>query len=105
MWNVWSGSNVNFTGTPTNPQTFYESSGTPAVFTAHKADLEAAAGGVVTEFYWRAEVTDFYKTSGWSTPTCNFRFDATTPGAPGVDVSRLGTRTVAQHGHIPGTPP
>ncbi len=104
MWKVVSGSNVNFAGTPTNPQTFYIASGNSVTFTAHKADLEAAAGGVVTEFYWRAEATDFSKTSGWS-GTCNFRFDATRPGAPGVDVSGLGTVTIGQQVNIPVTPP
>lgn len=105
MWNTVTGQ--AFTGTPTNPQSFYASSGSTLTFTAHKADLEAAAGGAVTEFSWKAQVTDFYSgpqgTSAWS-GTCNFKFDPTRPGPPGIEVSSE-TFTVGQSTLVPVTPP
>ena len=81
MWNTATG--AAFTGTPTDPHLLYVSSGSTAVFIAHQADLEAAAAGAVTEFSWRAQVTDYYQSSSWSA-TCNFSFDPTHPGAPVV---------------------
>lgn len=81
MWDTATG--AAFTGTPTNPQTLYVSSGSTAVFIAHQAALEAVAAGAVTEFSWKAQVTDYDKTSAWSA-TCNFKFDPTRPGAPVV---------------------
>jgi hypothetical protein len=81
MWDTATG--AAFTGTPTNPQTLYVSSGSTAVFIAHQAALEAVAAGAVTEFSWKAQVTDYNKTSAWSA-TCNFKFDPTRPGAPVV---------------------
>lgn len=104
MWKVVSGSNVSFKGTPTNPQTFFTTSGQTADFTAHKADLEAAAAGAVTQFYWKAQVTDFNMTSA-SSQVCTFKFDPTRPGAPGVDVSGITTATIGQPVTIPVTPP
>jgi hypothetical protein len=101
MWKTSTG--AAFTGTPTDPQKFFKSSGIPPLaFTAHKADLEAAAGGAVTEFSWKAQVTDYYKTSGWSV-TCNFRFDPTRPGAPVVTVP--GSATIGQPATITVAPP
>lgn len=101
MWKT--GTSTAFKGTPTNPQSFYGSNNTTLTFVAHKADLEAAAGGVVTEFSWKAQVTDFYLTSAWSV-TCNFKFDATRPGPPGVDVTSE-SFTIGQATSVPVTPP
>jgi hypothetical protein len=98
MWKAVSGTDVAFKGTPTSPQSFYIASGSTAVFTAHKADLEAAAGGAVTEFYWDAQVTDYDKTSPVSV-TCDFRFDATRPGAPAST-----SRTAPASGSMPRSP-
>lgn len=81
MWNTATG--AAFTGTPTNPQLLYVSSGSTAVFIAHQADLEAAAAGAVTEFSWKAQVTDYDESSPWSA-TCSFYFDPTHPAAPVV---------------------
>jgi hypothetical protein len=98
MWNTATG--AAFTGTPTDPQLLYVSSGSTAVFIAHQADLEAAAGGAVTEFSWKARVTDYYRSSSWSA-TCHFYFDPTHPGAPVVTppaaatIGRPATFTVA----------
>lgn len=100
MWKTATG--AAFTGTPTDPQKFYGSSGTVKVFIAHKADLEAAAGGAVTEFSWKAQVTDYDMTSGWSV-TCNFKFDPTRPGAPVVTVP--GAATIGQPATITIAPP
>lgn len=101
MWKTSTG--AAFTGTPTDPQKFFGPSGNPPlVFTAHKADLEAASGGAVTEFSWKAQVTDYYKTSGWSV-TCNFKFDPTRPGAPVVTVPV--SATIGQQASITVAPP
>ena len=81
MWNT--ATEAAFTGTPTDPQQLSVSSGAAAVFIAHQADLEAAAGGAITEFSWKAQVTDFYESSPWSA-TCSFYFDPTHPGTPVV---------------------
>jgi ricin-type beta-trefoil lectin protein/concanavalin A-like lectin/glucanase superfamily protein/fibronectin type III domain protein len=81
MWKTSTG--AAFTGTPTDPQKLFVTSGSTAVFVAHQVDLEAAAGGAVTEFSWKAQATDYNKTSSWSA-TCNFKFDPTRPGPPGV---------------------
>jgi hypothetical protein len=98
LWNTSTG--AAFTGTPTNPQNLYVSSGSTAVFVAHEADLKAAAAGAVTEFSWQAQVTDYNETSGWSS-TCHFYFDPTRPGPPTVTppasttVGQAATFTVA----------
>ena len=81
LWKTAAG--TAFTGTPTDPQKLFVSSGSTAVFIAHEADLKAAAGGAVTEFSWQAQVTDYSQSSGWSA-TCHFYFDPTRPGAPTV---------------------
>ncbi len=81
MWDTATG--AAFTGTPTDPQKLFVSSGSTAVFIAHEADLKAVAGGAVTEFSWQAQVTDYSEASSWSA-TCNFSFDPTRPGAPAV---------------------
>jgi hypothetical protein len=81
MWNTATG--AAFTGTPTDPGQLTVSSGSTAVFIAHQADLEAAAAGAVTEFSWKAQVTDFDESSPWSA-TCHFYFDPTHPGTPVV---------------------
>jgi hypothetical protein len=105
MWKT--GTSTAFKGTPTNPQSFYGANNTTLTFVAHKADLEAAAGGAVTEFSWKAQVTDFYSgptgTSAWSA-TCNFKFDASRPGPPDVDVSSE-SFTIGQSTLVPVTPP
>jgi hypothetical protein len=101
MWKT--GTSTAFKGTPTNPQSFYGANNTTLTFVAHKADLEAAAGGAVTEFSWKAQVTDFYATSAWSA-TCNFKFDASRPGPPDVDVSSE-SFTIGQATSVPVTPP
>lgn len=101
MWET--GTSTAFTGTPTDPQSFFGSSNTTLTFVAHKADLEKYAGGAVTEFSWKAQVTDFYLTSAWSA-TCNFEFDASRPGPPGVDVSSENF-TIGQATSVPVTPP
>jgi hypothetical protein len=81
MWNTATG--AAFTGTPTDPQQLTVSSGSAAVFIAHQADLEAAAAWAITEFSWKAKVTDFDESSPWSA-TCSFYFDPTHPGTPVV---------------------
>lgn len=101
LWNTATG--AAFTGTPTNPQNLFVSSGSTAVFVAHKADLEAAAGGAVTEFSWKAQATDYDKTSGWSV-TCNFEFDASRPGAPTVTLPSA-PATIGQPASVTVTPP
>jgi hypothetical protein len=101
LWNTSTG--AAFTGTPTDSQKLYVSSGSTAVFIAHEADLKAAAGGAVTEFSWQAQVTDYNETSGWSS-TCHFYFDPTRPGAPTVTppasttIGQAATFTVAPSG-------
>jgi hypothetical protein len=109
LWKTSTG--TAFPGTPTNPQNFFVTSGQPRTFTAPKASLETAAGGTVTEFSWKVQVTDFYtgpgSTSGWS-PTCNFKFDATPPAAPDLpDADALQSLgfTVGQVTQVPVTPP
>jgi hypothetical protein len=98
MWDTATG--AAFTGTPTDPRLLFAGSGSTAVFVAHQADLEAASAGAVTEFSWKARVTDYYKSSPWSV-TCSFYFDPTRPGAPVVTapatatVGRPATFTVA----------
>ena len=98
MWDTATG--AAFPGTPTDPQQLSASSGSTAVFIAHQADLEAAAAGAVTEFSWKAQVTDYYRTSPWSA-TCSFYFDPTHPGTPVVTapasatISQPATFTVA----------
>jgi Ricin-type beta-trefoil lectin domain/Concanavalin A-like lectin/glucanases superfamily/Fibronectin type III domain len=100
MWNTATG--AAFTGTPTDPQKLYVTSGSTAVFIAHQADLEAAAGGAVTEFSWKAQVTDYNKTSSWSA-TCNFKFDPTRPGPP--TVTAPASTTIAQSATFTVAPP
>jgi hypothetical protein len=98
MWDTATG--AAFPGTPTDPQQLFVSSGSTAVFIAHQAVLEAAAAGAVTEFSWKAQVTDYYQTSSWSA-TCSFYFDPTHPGTPVVTapasatISQPATFTVA----------
>src|ERR1035438_6757365 len=98
MWNTATG--TAFPGTPTDPQQLFASSGSTVVFVAHQADLEAAAGGAITEFSWKAKVTDYYENSPWSV-TCSFYFDPTHPGTPvvtapaAVTISQPATFTVA----------
>jgi hypothetical protein len=115
MWKT--GTSTNFIGTPTDPNSsgFFGASGTNITFTAHKAALEAASGvtgsspGVVTEFSWKAQVTDFYTgptgTSDWS-DTCNFKFDPTRPGPPSLpdDLSSY-SFTIGQPTSVPLSPP
>jgi hypothetical protein len=106
---LWkTGTSTAFRGTPTNPQTFFTTSGKTIPFVAHKADLEAVAGGAVTEFSWKAQVTDFYTgaagTSGWS-GTCNFKFDPTRPGPPGISDPSSLAFTIGQVTQVPVTPP
>ncbi|HVB41822.1 MAG TPA: DNRLRE domain-containing protein [Streptosporangiaceae bacterium] len=100
MWNTATG--AAFTGTPTDPQKLYVSSGSTAVFIAHEADLKAAAGGAVTEFSWEAQATDYNETSSWSA-TCNFKFDPTRPGSPVV--TPPATASIGQPATFTITPP
>lgn len=100
MWNTATG--AAFTGTPTDPQKLFVNSGSTEVFIAHQADLEAVAGGAVTELSWKAQVTDYNKTSSWSA-TCNFKFDPTRPGPPGV--TPPASATIAQPATFTVTPP
>ena len=100
MWKTATG--TAFAGTPTNPQNLFVSSGGTAVFVAHKADLEAAAAGAVTEFSWKAQATDYKLTSSWSV-TCNFTFDATRPAAPAVTVPD--SATIGQQATVTVAPP
>jgi hypothetical protein len=100
MWDTATG--AAFPGTPTDPQQLFASSGSTAVFIAHQADLEAAAAGAVTEFSWKAQVTDYYQTSSWSV-TCSFYFDPTHPGAPVVTAP--GSATISQPATFTVAPP
>jgi hypothetical protein len=100
MWNTATG--AAFTGTPTNPQQLTVSSGSTAVFIAHQADLEVAAAGAVTEFSWKARVTDFDESSPWSA-TCHFYFDPTHPGTPVVTAPA--TATIGQPATFTVAPP
>jgi hypothetical protein len=107
LWNTATG--AAFTGTPTDPQQLYKPSGSTAVFIAHQADLEKAANGAITEFSWKARVTDFRKDSNnnyiygpWSA-TCNFKFDPTRPGAPTVTLS--GSAQIGQPVTLAISPP
>jgi hypothetical protein len=100
MWNTATG--APFTGTPTDPQQLTVNSGSTAVFIAHQADLEAATAGAVTEFSWKARVTDFDESSPWSA-TCSFYFDPTHPGAPVVTAPA--TATIGQPATFTVAPP
>jgi hypothetical protein len=100
MWNTATG--AAFTGTPTDPQKLFVNSGSTEVFIAHQADLEAVAKGAVTEFSWKAQVTDYNKTSSWSA-TCNFKFDPTRPGPP--TVTPPAATTIAQPATFTVAPP
>ena len=100
MWNTATG--AAFIGTPTDPQQLTVSSGSTAVFIAHQADLEAAAAGAVTEFSWKARVTDFDESSPWSA-TCSFYFDPTHPGTPVVTAPA--TATIGQPATFTVAPP
>ena len=100
MWDTATG--AAFPGTPTDPQQLFASSGSTAVFIAHQADLEAAAAGAVTEFSWKAQVTDYYRTSPWSA-TCSFYFDPTHPGTPVVTAPA--SATISQPATFTVTPP
>jgi hypothetical protein len=59
------------------------SSGSTAVFTIRRTDLEGAAGGAITKILWKVRATDYTYTSDWST-TCRFKFDPTRPGTPSI---------------------
>jgi len=100
MWDTATG--AAFTGTPTDPQQLFVSSGSTAVFVAHQADLEAAAAGAVTEFSWKAQVTDYYENSSWSV-TCSFSFDPTHPGTP--EVTPPAAATISQPATFTVAPP
>ena len=100
MWNTATG--AAFTGTPTDPQQLTVSSGSAAVFIAHQADLEAAAAWAITEFSWKAKVTDFDESSPWSA-TCSFYFDPTHPGTPVVTAPA--TATIGQPATFTVAPP
>jgi hypothetical protein len=56
-------------------------SGTNATFRLSEAELEAAAGGSITEFSWNATISDG-TSSGPASVTCSFYFDPTRPGTP-----------------------
>jgi hypothetical protein len=96
LWDTATGAAV--AGFPAGPITV--PSGSSAVFTAHRAGLEAAAAGAITGFSWRAQASDGFATSPWSA-TCTFSFDPTRPGTPVVTppasatVSKPATFTVA----------
>ena len=75
-----------------DPNSLYEPSGSPVGLQLSKADLEAAAANKATTFTWKAEVTDFKYSSGWS-PTCSFTFDPTRPGAPQISTPQNGVQT------------
>lgn len=70
----------------TNPSQLTYPSGSTAVFIVPQATLQTAAGGTVTQFSWRVQVTDTLATSGWSV-TCSFNFDPTRTGQPTVTVA------------------
>ncbi|MFC1435234.1 LamG-like jellyroll fold domain-containing protein [Streptacidiphilus sp. N1-3] len=80
---------VNHTGgavlASSSTSTLTGPSGTTFVLKIPKATLEAAAGGKALQVDWKAQVSDFYYTSGWS-PTCSFTFDPTRPGAPAINL-------------------
>ncbi|GAA4832532.1 VCBS repeat-containing protein [Kitasatospora terrestris] len=58
-------------------------SGQDAVVPVPAADLEAAAGGKITDFVWQFRAHADGRKSQW-TPTCRFSFDPTRQGAPVV---------------------
>ncbi|WP_262845279.1 LamG-like jellyroll fold domain-containing protein, partial [Sphaerisporangium corydalis] len=58
-------------------------SGTTAVLVVPAAVLTGAAGGTLTGFSWKVQVTDFNMSGDWSA-TCRFDYDPAYPGAPGV---------------------
>ncbi|WP_280667876.1 MULTISPECIES: hypothetical protein [unclassified Kitasatospora] len=76
-----------------DPATLSATSGTTAVYRIPAATLEAAAGGKITEFNWKAQATAAAEKSGWST-VCHFSFDPTRPETP--TVAQPGATTIGK---------
>jgi hypothetical protein len=74
VWNTATSATVT-DGTLSAP------SGANATFRLSEAELEAAAGGSITEFSWNATISDG-TSSGPASVTCSFYFDPTQPGTP-----------------------
>ncbi|SBT42707.1 Concanavalin A-like lectin/glucanases superfamily protein [Micromonospora auratinigra] len=77
-----------------DPSKVTYASGSTAVYVVAADTLRTAAGGAVGKFSWKVRVTDFYKSSDWSS-TCKFDFDPTRPGKPTVpdvpnDMTKIG---------------
>ncbi len=85
-----------------DPHLLTYSSGTTAVLVVPVAILRAAAGDSVTKFSWKVRVTDFQKSSKWSS-TCRFKFDPTRPNAP-VFTAPVGT-TIGTPATVSISPP
>ncbi|MBY8881584.1 FG-GAP-like repeat-containing protein [Actinacidiphila acidipaludis] len=78
-------------------------SGSTSVFIIPKATLEQAAGGKVTEFDWRIQVSDFGFWGNWLAKPCHFSFDPTRPGPP--NIVQPGDSTIGQSLSVTINPP
>ncbi|MBV1849265.1 DNRLRE domain-containing protein, partial [Catellatospora tritici] len=87
----------------TNPANFDFGSGSTAVAIVGKAVLENAAAGAVTTFSWRVRTYDGFSYSPAYSTTCQFKFDPTRAGPPGVTVA--GGATVGASVQVTITPP
>ena len=102
-FNLWKTSAPATILASSDPNALTYHSGTTAVLKVPVQTLRTAAGGAITQFSWKVQVTDFNVTSDWS-GTCNFKFDPTRPGQPDVTPPAEDTATIGQSIKIPIAP-
>lgn len=102
-YTVYKSSNLTTPVATSSASQLQYPSGSTAVFTLHKTDLETWSSGV-TEFTWKVEVSDTVAWSSWSA-SCRFDFDETRPGPPKADPPADGTTKIGQQFNLDVTAP